>query len=107
MKKKTSFVRKKEADRRERVRRVMKARFAHGHRSTDTGMTVAGVGNTSSNTRPNSLNRRDAVGESVQAEHSYPRQELEVEAEVVVQTTGASHASHLGCPSAYVVDYHT
>ena len=22
-------------------------------------------------------------------------------------STGASHASHLGCPSAYVVDYHT
>ena len=56
MKNKTSFVRKKEGARREKVRRAMTARFAH--RPTDTVMPVAGVGNTSGNTD----NRRD--GES-------------------------------------------
>ena len=47
MKTKTSFVGKKEAARRERVRRAMKARFAH--RSTGIFMT-AGVGNTNGDT---------------------------------------------------------
>ena len=79
MKNKTSFIRKKEAGRRERVGRVMKACFAHRDRCTDTVMTVAGVGNTTDNTN-NCLNRRDGVGDSVQADHSYARQELEAEA---------------------------
>ena len=71
----------------------MKASFAR--RSTDSVMIVTGVGNTCGNTNiqySNSNNRRD--GEPVQADkfdRSYARQEwpshLEVEAEVIVQST--------------------
>ena len=87
MKNETSFATEKEAARRERVNRAMKARFAR--RSTDTAMILAGVGNICSNTNTqysNSNNRQD--GKPVQADdfdHSYDRQE--VEAEVVVQSS--------------------